>query len=293
MRCLLLKNYKVNGESNMNKKKFSLAILALSTLVLTACGGNDSDGAAAAKENIIVGTSPGPYSELFIDDIVPILEDKGYTVEAVEFSDLRSADVALQEGAVDVNVDQHTAYMDNFNTEADASLVAITPIPTVPTGMYSEKRASIEEVQDGDQVGIPDDASNAARALLLLEKAGWITLDESVEAMQTTTSNIVENPHQLEIVEMSSAQIPRSLDDLDYGIIPGSMLYAAGMSSNDSLLNEDILPHLILHAVVDEQNAETEWANAIVEAYRSDEFLERMEEVNTDNYWFIPEELTN
>ncbi len=272
----------------MKMRKLALTVLALVSLVLTACG---SSGASEESKTITVGTSPGPYSELFLDHIVPILEEDGFQIEVVEFSDLRSADVALQEGAVDVNVDQHIAYMENFNAEADADLTAITPIPTVPTGLYSSSKDSVEEIEKGDKVAIPDDASNAARALLLLEKSGWITLDESVEAMSSTTSDIVENPYELDIIEMSSAQIPRSLDDLDYGVIPGSMLYAAGMSSNDSLLNEDILAHLVLHAVVDSKNAETDWAKAIVAAYQSDVFLEKMDQVNADNYWFIPDEL--
>ena len=274
------------------KNKFLISLLALSSLALVACGGNTGNK-QAEKETIVVGTSPGPYSELFLDGIAPILEKEGYKVEDQDFTDLRSADVALQEGAVDVNVDQHIAYMENFNKESDADLVSITPIPTVPTGLYSEERTLIEEVQTGDKVGIPDDASNAARALLLLQKAGWIKLDDSVEPMQTTTSNIIENPHDLQIVEMNSAQIPRSLKDLAYGVIPGSMLYAAGMSSNDSLLNEDIMPQLILQAVVKEENKDTEWAKAIINAYHSDEFMKHMEEVNSDNYWFIPEELKN
>ena len=274
----------------MKKNKMMLGLVALTALVIAACGAETSDS-TTEKETITVGTSPGPYSELFIDGIIPILEGEGYTVEVTDFTDLRSADVALQEGAVDVNVDQHLAYMNNFNEEAGADLTAITPIPTVPTGLYSQSKDSGEAIAEGDQIGIPDDASNAARALLLLQKAGWITLDDSVEPMQATTSDIVENSYNLDIVEMGSAQIPRSLSDIDFGVVPGSMLYAAGMSSNDSLLNEDILPDLILHAVVNGENQDTEWAQAIVSAYQSEEFMAHMEEVNADNYWFIPEEL--
>lgn len=274
------------------KKKTNgfIFLVTMSMFLLAACGGGSTS--KEEKKEITVGTSPGPYSELFLEGIVPVLESKGFTVKDVDFTDLRSADVALDEGAVDVNVDQHTAYMDNFNKETSAKLVAITPIPTVPTGLYSDSHASTDDVKKGAKVGIPQDASNAARALLLLQKAGWITLDDSLEPLQTTTSDIIENPHDLKIIEMDSAQIPRSLPDLDFGVVPGSMLYAAGMSSNDSLLNEDILPQLILQAVVSEENKDTEWAKAIIEAYKSDEFLAHMDKVNSDNYWYIPEELT-
>lgn len=285
----------------MIKKRTLIALSIVSLLTLAGCGNTgvepDDNSSVAqtesekTKENITVGTSPGPYSELFMDGIVPILEDQGYTVTETVFTEVRQVDVALQEGAIDVNVDQHLAYMNNFNKEANAELVAITPIPTVPTGIHSATKGSIDEVVDGDIIAIPDDASNTARALLVLQKAGWIKLDESIEPMASTKDNIIENPYNLEIVEMSSAQIPRSLSDVSYGVIPGSILYAAGLSSNDSLLNEDILPQLVLHAIVDSGNEETDWAEAIVEAYRSDEFKAHLNEVNTDNYWFIPDEL--
>ena len=285
----------------MIKKRTLIALSIVSLLTLAGCGNTgvepDDNSSVAqtesekTKENITVGTSPGPYSELFMDGIVPILEDQGYTVTERVFTEVRQVDVALQEGAIDVNVDQHLAYMNNFNKEANAELIAITPTPTVPTGIHSATKGSIDEVVDGDIVAIPDDASNTARALLVLQKAGWIKLDESIEPMASTKDNIIENPYNLDIVEMSSAQIPRSLSDVSYGVIPGSILYAAGLSSNDSLLNEDILPQLVLHAIVDSGNEETDWAEAIVEAYRSDEFKAHLNEVNTDNYWFIPDEL--
>ena len=285
----------------MIKKRTLMALSMVSLLTLAGCGNTgvatDDNSSAAqteseeTKEDITIGTSPGPYSELFMDGIVPILEDQGYTVTETVFTEVRQVDVALQEGAIDVNVDQHLAYMNNFNKEANAELVAITPIPTVPTGIHSATKGSIDEVVDGDIIAIPDDASNTARALLVLQKAGWIKLDESIEPMASTKDNIIDNPYNLEIVEMSSAQIPRSLSDVSYGVIPGSILYAAGLSSNDSLLNEDILPQLVLHAIVDSGNEETDWAEAIVEAYRSDEFKAHLNEVNTDNYWFIPDEL--
>jgi len=285
----------------MIKKRTLIALSIVSLLTLAGCGNTgvepDDNSSVAqtesekTKENITVGTSPGPYSELFMDGIVPILEDQGYTVTETVFTEVRQVDVALQEGAIDVNVDQHLAYMNNFNKEANAELIAITPTPTVPTGIHSATKGSIDEVVDGDIVAIPDDASNTARALLVLQKAGWIKLDESIEPMASTKDNIIENPYNLDIVEMSSAQIPRSLSDVSYGVIPGSILYAAGLSSNDSLLNEDILPQLVLHAIVNRGNEETDWAEAIVEAYRSDEFKAHLNEVNTDNYWFIPDEL--
>src|SRR5690625_666960 len=130
----------------MRKLKM-LLLLTVLAVVLAACGGSNEDAAEESdangnvgegeeKDTIIVGTSPGPYSELFLDAIVPILEEDGYEIERVDFTELLQADIALQEGSIDVNVDQHTAYYTNFNNERDANLTGLTPIPTVPTGIY-------------------------------------------------------------------------------------------------------------------------------------------------------------
>ncbi|KAF1305208.1 metal ABC transporter substrate-binding protein [Enterococcus saccharolyticus] len=270
------------------KKLFTIGTIGLvSTLLLTGCGSGDE----TENKEIRVGTSPGPYSELFLDGIKPILEEDGYTVKETPFDALLQADVALNDGDIDVNVDQHTAYLENFNENSDANLVGLVSIPTVPAGIFGGRKDNLDAVEEGDVVAIPDDASNAARALLLLEKAGWITLDENVDPIEATSSNIAENPLNLDIVEMNSAQIPRSLEDIDYGVIPGSIVYSADIPAEDSLLSEDILKEYELVVTVDEENADTDWAKAIVDAYKSDEFAEFLKGENENNYWFIPADL--
>src|SRR5699024_287486 len=122
-------------------------------------------------------------------------------------------------------------------------------------------------------------------------KAELIKLDEDVELIKVTQNDILENKLNLDIQEMDSAQIPRALGDIDYGVIPGSIVYASGIDASESLLHEDILKELELVAVVDEANKDTNWEQAVVEAYQSDAFKEYLEEHNKDGYWFIPEEL--
>lgn len=272
-------------------KRFRLLwIVALISLLLVACGGEDSvEG--EDKSTIKVGTSPGPYSELFLDAIKPILEEDGFEIETTDFTELLQADIALDEGSIDLNVDQHTAYYSNFNEEKGANLTKLTPIPTVPTGIFPGRKDNLEDIEEGDTIGIPKDPSNAARAYALLQKAGLIELDEDVELIKVTKNDIKENKHNIDIHEMDSAQIPRALDDLDYGVIPGSIVYASGLDASLSLIDEDILKELELVAVVDEKNKDTNWAKAIKEAYESDEFKAYMEEHNKDGYWFIPEEI--
>lgn len=274
----------------MKVSRVFIIFSALTVLLLAACG---TDTASSEEDNTIikVGTSPGPYSELFIDVVAPILEDEGYEIEVTDFTELLQADIALDEGSIDLNVDQHTAYYENFNNEKNATLTKVTPIPTVPTGIFPGRKDSLDDIEEGDVIGIPKDPSNAARAYAVLEKAELITIEDDVDLVQLTQANIIENKYNLDIQEMDSAQIPRALADLDYGVIPGSIVYSSGLDASTSLLHEDILKELELVAVVDEKNKDTDWAKAVKAAYESDEFKEYMEEHNKDDYWFIPEEI--
>lgn len=261
-------------------------VLAL-TLGLTACTGDDS----ADDQTIRVGTSPGPYSVLFKEGIDPILTSEGWTIKYTDFSDLQQADTALQEGSVDLNVDQHTAYMDVFNREKKADLASITEVPTVPAGLYSERHDSLDQVGDGQTVGIPQDASNASRAYNILADAGWITLNPDADPALLGENDIASNPHNLDIQVMDSATIPRALTDLDWGVIPGSMSYASKVDPNLQLFQETLRPELILVAATRADQVDSEWAQAVASAYRSPEFLSFVEAENVNSYWFIPESL--
>lgn len=272
------------------RKSILLLTIILVVGMLAACGSGEAKE-KEEKTTIKLGTSPGPYSELFIDAIQPILEEDGYTVDVQVFQELLQADIALFEGSIDVNVDQHTAYYKNFNEEKGAEITKITPIPTVPTGIYPGRKSSLDDIKSGDVVAIPNDPSNAARAYTLLQKAGLIELDEDVELVKITQADIIENIADIDIKEMDSAQIPRALEDIDYGVIPGSIVYSSGIDASTSLLHEDILKELELVAVVNQEDEDSNWAQAIKAAYASDEFKAYMDEYNKDDYWFIPEEI--
>ena len=269
-------------------KKAIALVLAL-TLVLGAVT------LAGAEEKTLIrySKSQGPYTELFEDGIIPILEAQGYTFEVVEASDLLVADKMLEAGDVDVNVEQHTAYIETFfNPNNDGHLVGISPIPTVPAGLFSARHTSLDEVADGMTIAVVNDASNMARCLLILQKIGWVKFDESVDITAVTPDDIVENPYNLEIIPMLNVNIPTSLGDYDFGLITGSIVWNAReiVDPSSALAQEDVLPHLILQVTVKEEDQDTEWAKAIVAAYHSDEFKAYMEE-NNDGMWFIPEEL--
>lgn len=271
------------------------AVLAAGSVAFTlaACGSDSETAADGETTQIRVGTSPGPYSELFRDSIDPILTEQGYEIDYTEFTDLRQADVALSEGAVDLNVDQHTAYMNVFNDETGSTLDNITDIPTVATKIYSNDLTSLDDVADGQTVGIPADGSNQTRAFRLLIKLGWITVNDDADQNLLTPSDIEDNPRNLDIQPMDSATIPRALGDLDWGVIPGSIAYSSQVDPALALEEEDLTEDLILQAVTTEEQVDSEWAAAVAEAYRSEEFLDFVAEQNEDNYWFIPESLQN
>ncbi len=294
------------------RKVIAGVLMGAAVLSLAACGKTETAATTAAqtaesqdtqadsteaaadttgdKKEIVYGKSQGPYTELFEAAIVPILEKEGYTVKGVDFSDLQTADIGLNDGDVDVNVEQHTAYMENFNANYNADLVALSPIPTVPAGVYSAKYKSVDEIPDGAKVAVPNDASNTARCYLMLQKIGWIKLADDVDLSAVTQDDIVENPHNIEFTEMKSLTIPAAIQDFDYVAITGSVVYNAGIDPSTALATEDIQDHLVLQVVVKEENKDAEWAKAIVDAYHSDEFKQYMEE-NNDGLWWIPDEL--
>lgn len=278
-----------------NRTKFSTLLAVPLALVLSSCTppGEGEDSAQADTESqgeIAYSKSQGPYTELFEDAIVPILEDDGWTFRAEEVSELLNANIALNDGDVDLNVEQHTAYMDDFNDNYDGDLVAISPIPTVPAGLYSENHDSLEDVTEGATVALPDDAANAARCYLVLEKAGWIEIDDEADLGNITADDIVENPYDLEFTEMKSLTIPSAAPDFDFYVLTGSIVYNAGIDPSAALETEDILDHLVLQVVVKEENQDADWAEAVVDAYHSDEFKAYMDE-NNDGLWWIPEQL--
>lgn len=267
----------------------TLAITTTVALAVTGCGNVNQVKAKDAK-NITYGKAAGPYTVLFEDAIIPILEKEGYTFTCVEFSDLLQNDTALNEGEIDVNVEQHTAYLNNFNSTQNGSLVALSPIPTVPAGIFSANHDSIDEITQGAKVAVPSDASNTARAYRLLEKAGWITLDPSAEISKLSQDDITENPYDIEFTELESAIIPRSLDEFDFAVITGSIVYSAGIDASTALLQEDVAEHLVLQVAVKDVNKDSDWAKAIVDAYHSEEFKDYIIK-NNNGLWFIPEEL--
>lgn len=276
----------------MNLKKIAVFLLAalLGTIFLAGCGSSGDKAAAGnTKKELVFSKSQGPYSELFEQAIKPILEKKGYKITAKEMSDLLQADAALNEGEVDFNVEQHTAYMNNFNEKQNGHLAAITPIPTVPAGIYPGAKTALNQISNGARIAVPNDASNTARAYALLQKAGWIKLAKDKDLSTVTQQDIVENPYNIQFTEMKSLNIPAVRSDFDFIVITGSIVYNAKIDPSTALLTEDILPHLLLQLVVNDKNKDAQWVKDIAAAYHSDEFKAYMK-TNNKGLWYVPKE---
>lgn len=270
----------------------SLFITAAAAALLTGCGAKESTQTATEdKTDIVYAKGVGPYSELFEEAIIPILEEKGYSFTVTEL-DLNQADAALTSGDADVSVEQHKAFMDAYNEQAGGNLVALSKIPTVPASVFSDKHDSLDEIADGAVIAIPQDAGNQARALVMLQDLGWITLKDGTDYATASAEDVEENPYNLEFYELQTSYIATSLSDFDYGVITGSIVYNAGIDPSTALFNENLTENFWLQVVVDEKNKDAQWAKDIVDAYKSEEFLTWLEENNGPKYnelWSIPE----
>lgn len=277
----------------------ALAAAALGTVLLAAagCGGTaSSSGSAAAqpdqKKVLKYRVMPSATSDLFEAGVKPILEKKGYKLEAVKITDSVQRELALNDGEIDFHVDAHKAYLDAINKKQGTTLTTVLPLPTVPTGLYAGRKTSLDQVQDGDTIAIPNDASNLARAYQVLNRLGWIKLDPSVDHNQVTQKDIIENPKHLNFKEMRGPSIASVRTDVDYIILRGSDAYNAKIDFNSILYGEnvkDIDPAMMIALCVNEKNKDAAWVKDIVAAYKSPEFKKFME--TQGKFWILPDYL--
>ncbi|CDC26234.1 MAG: MetQ/NlpA family ABC transporter substrate-binding protein [Anaerotignum sp.] len=226
-------------------KKF-IGILLTAALAFGAVGCGSTTTNETADEaattttegtTIVVGASPSPHAEI-LKAAQPLLAEKGITLEIKEFTDYVQPNLALNTGDLDANYFQHQPYLDQFNADNDMDLVALGAVHYEPMGIFAGNSSDLAALPDGAKVGVPNDATNEARALLLLESNGLIKLKEDA-GVAATKLDIVENPHNLEIVEMEAAQLPLSLGSLDIAVINGNYALSGGLSISDALAIEE------------------------------------------------------
>lgn len=200
-----------------------------------------TEGEAPSTEGesttIKIGASPAPHTEI-LEQAKDALAAEGINIEILEFSDYILPNESLASGELDANYFQHEPYLISFNEENGTNLVSMGNVHYEPMCIYAGKTTSLEEIPDGAKVSVPNDPTNEARALLLLEANGLLKINADA-GINATKLDILENPHNLEIVEMEAAQLPRTLQDVDFAVINGNYAVASGLNMSDALAKEE------------------------------------------------------
>ena len=260
------------------KRAVTLAALATLCVFAAGCGSSDnsSKSASSDKKEITVGVTPGIHAEI-MEQVKKEAAKQGITIKIMEFSDYVTPDVALSNKEIDMNSYQHKPYMDNLVKDKGLKIVSIGQTVVAPIGLYSHKIKSLDDVKDGMTVAVPNDPTNGARGLLLLQKAGFIKIKDGVK--YPTPQDITENAKHLQIKELEAAQIPRSLDDVDFAAINTNYAMDAGLNPvTDALLREDKDSPYANILAVHEDDKDNPTLKKIVEIYNSDVIRKYIEE---------------
>lgn len=262
-------------------RRSSTVVTALTALGLLFAG-------SASAETIRFGVTAGPHAQI-AEALVPVAKANGLDVQVVEFSDGALIDPATNDGDLDANGFQHTPYLNQQNKDRGLAVAAVGgKTVLLPMAGYSRKVKSVTELPDGAQVTIPNDPSNLARALKLLEAGGLIKLTKGV-TFNATELDIIDNPKNIKIIPLETAQLPRSLEDVDFSVITSHFALSAGLKPNrDAILVEDQLSDYFCLIGIAEKNKDAPWVKTLVEAYKSPEvkaFVEKTFEGNVIAGW--------
>lgn len=205
----------------------------------SAPGSPESAKSSPNTDDIVlkVGASPTPHAEI-LAEAAKELAAEGIVLDIVEFTDYVQPNLALDSGELDANFFQHTPYLEQFNTDRGTKLVPVGTVHYEPLGLYAGKSASMDALPDGATIAVPNDTSNEARALLLLQAQGLLGLREDA-GVNATQTDITENPKKLKIQEIAPEQVARSLQDVDMAVINGNYAILGGLSIADALAQEE------------------------------------------------------
>ena len=283
------------------KKKLLAVILtaALAAGVLSACGSTketapaetesaaqetapaETEGAAQeaaesteAKGTIKVAATSVPHAEI-LEAAKPILAQQGWNLEVTEFQDYVQPNEVVEAGDFDANYFQHVPYLNSFNEEKGTHLVSVGEIHYEPLGIYPGTASDLANIEDGAEIAIPNDTTNEARALLLLQDNGLITLKDGV-GIEATVNDIAENPHNIKFNELEAAQVSRVLPEVSYAVLNGNYALEAGLNAQKDALaietsDSEAAKTYVNIIVVKEGNENNEGVNALVDVLKSDE----------------------
>ncbi len=262
-----------------------LASIAAATLTLALAV------PAAAEGTIKVAASPTPHAEI-LDAAKEILAEEGWDLEVTEFEDYVQPNLVVESGDFDANYFQHVPYLESFNEEKGTHLVDAGDIHYEPFGIYPGTKSSLDELEDGDTIAVPNDTTNEARALLLLQDNGVLTLKEGA-GLTATVNDIESTTKDIKIQELEAAQVPRVLGEVAFAVINGNYAVEAGLSvANDAIAYEasdsEAAKTYVNIIAVKEGNEDNEGIVALVDALKSDEIKDFINE--TYNGAVIPYE---
>ncbi len=256
----------------MKKTMAKVLVLAVS---LSLVAGLAVTASADEDKTITVAASPTPHAEI-LEKAAEILEEDGWNLEVTEFTDYVQPNLVVNEDEMDANYFQHTPYLDSFNEEQGTDLVSVAKIHYEPMGIYIGVKDSLDDLEDGDVIAVPNDTTNEARALLLLQDNGVLTLPEDADL--TVTANDVEsfvNDLDMEIIEVEAAQVAQYVDEVAFCVINGNYALSAGLSSDDAIAFEtsdsEAASTYANVVVVKAGNEDNEGVQALVEVLKSDE----------------------
>ena len=226
----------------------------------------------ANKKQLVIGGTAGSNIDQLQYGIVPQLQKKGYKVKLVEFNDYVQPNLALADGSLDANFFQHEVYFNQFKGDRKLDLVRLTQGPIAPMGVYSKQRKSLADLKEGDRVALPNDPSNLARGILLLQQAGLVKIKEGVNPLRVSELDLASNPKKIKLVPLDAAHLPRALDDAQFAIINGNFAISSGLKLTEAVLLEKVPDHYLNIVAVKTKDKDTQWAKDLAEAYRSADF---------------------
>ena len=260
------------------KKLLAFIMAVLMIMAFAGCKGNDND--SSDKKTITVAASTAPHAEI-LEQCKPLLKEEGYTLNIRVMDDYVVPNTATESGDVDANYFQHTPYLEQFNQEKGTHLVSVFKVHYEPYGVYAGKSKSLDSIPDGAKIAVPNDATNEARALMLLDACGLIKLKDNTN-LTATKADISENKHNFDIVEMEAALLPKVLDDVAVAVINGNYAISSGLKVSEALATEDAKSTAAQTygniLVVKEGNEENEAIKSLVKALGSDKIKDYINE---------------
>lgn len=271
-----MKNMKKKENENMKKKILALALAGVLVVgALTGCGSSKSESSDKKTDDkkITVAASATPHAEI-LEEAKTLLKDKGYELEVKVFDDYVQPNNVVESGEFDANYFQHVPYLEQFNEEKGTHLVVAGKIHYEPFGIYPGTKKDLKDIAKGDKIAVPNDTTNEARALLLLQDNGIIKLKEGA-GIKATVNDIEENPNNIEIVELEAAQVPRVVNEVAYVVLNGNYALEANYTvKKDALAYEksdsEAAKTYINVIAVKEGNENSKKIKALVDVLKSD-----------------------